>query len=164
MLAAVPPRPVPPRRSRTMLERQKTDIALVLRSAFTPEDAASASLVAARRGELRGSRTPRRRSARYEAVVDAVVSRLPQHLVAHLPAAVHRLPAEERLAAKLVLTLGHAKAAVAAALGRDVSTIARRVDAGLTRLALALYDEHGHPRPPAAAPFGGHASGAGREG
>jgi DNA-directed RNA polymerase specialized sigma24 family protein len=155
MLLASPP---PPLRSRETLERQMQALRAALRAAYAddPDQYASLSLAQTPWGELRGPR-PRATAARYTLAVHALVDALPRHVVVSLPAAVRRLPPEERLAVQLVLIAGHGQAASAAALGCCSKTLGRRLASALEKLARLLWTDHGEPRylDAPAAPTGG---------
>jgi hypothetical protein len=143
-------------RSQKVLEDQKQQIRLALRSAVwdadayvvrgfgTPEERDVPLVLPAPGGD--GPRRPGRRTeAEYAATVAAVVDQLPRHLLVHLPAAYGRLPVMDRLVLFLVVKRGHRLAAVAEALGwKRPSKVRDVAEQALEQLARWLWSDDGH--------------------
>lgn len=94
---------------------------------------------------IRGTSQVGRRNARYTGVIAALLSAFPPHLVRLGIAAVHALPAEERLAIELHWVLGFPAATVGKALRCTGSTVQRRCLRGAEQIARWLWTEDGQP-------------------
>jgi hypothetical protein len=147
-------------RSPRVLEDQKQQLRLALRSALWDEDAyllrgygtsseREVPYVLPSRGEHGPGQRGRRTEAEYAAAVVAVLDRMPKHLLLHLPRALARLPYLDRMVLHLVVTRGHPYTAVAHTLGwKRPGRVRDTVEQALAVLAQMLYDEDGHARLP----------------
>src|SRR3954447_4404245 len=106
MALAEAPRPIPPpapprQRPQRVLLEQVQAIRLALRSLVEDDDSREQPIVLPGRGEPMRVQRRKRTEASYAAALHALVDALPRHLVCHLPAALARLPLEDRMLLRL---------------------------------------------------------------